>query len=231
MSEIRKFIEWLSFHPTSEDIARALATEYLREFSVQGIRFGRLNSDDSINVLGQFGYADADQYRERVIPSNEWRSVNSPDTILINGGTQGAYTPNNSMYVACLRDRGVIQGYLIVEFKNPVADSDKGRTAEAVEDLCVPIALYLSFQNRGANSVAPGTVLLNDSRDAGAGQLSQRQILILRGMVEGKTNHELATEMGFSVSTIRHETMRIYQALAVSDRKEAAKKALMLSLI
>ena len=51
------------------------------------------------------------------------------------------------------------------------------------------------------------------------------------GMVEGKTNHELATEMGFSVSTIRHETMRIYQALAVSDRKEAAKKALMLSLV
>jgi DNA-binding NarL/FixJ family response regulator len=50
-------------------------------------------------------------------------------------------------------------------------------------------------------------------------------------MVEGKTNHELATEMGFSVSTIRHETMRIYQALAVSDRKEAAKKALTLNLI
>jgi DNA-binding NarL/FixJ family response regulator len=49
--------------------------------------------------------------------------------------------------------------------------------------------------------------------------------------VEGKTNHELATELGFSVSTIRHETMRIYQALSVSDRKEAAKKALMLSLV
>jgi DNA-binding CsgD family transcriptional regulator len=231
MSEIRKFIEWLSFHPTSEDIARALATEYLREFSVQGVRFGRLNSDDSIVVLGQFGYADADQYRDRVTPSNEWRSVNSPDIILINSGTQGEFTPNKSMYVSCLRDRGVIQGYLIVEFKNPVADSDKARTAEAVEDLCVPIALYLSFQNRGASSMAPGMTILNDSRDSGAGQLSARQLSILRGMVEGKTNHELATEMGFSVSTIRHETMRIYQALAVSDRKEAAKKALMLSLI
>jgi DNA-binding CsgD family transcriptional regulator len=231
MNEIRKFIEWLSFHPSSEDIARALATEYLREFSVQGIRFGRLNSDDSIVVLGQFGYADADLYRGRVIPSIEWRSVNSPDTLLINSGTQGAYTPNDGMYVSCLRDRGVIQGYLIVEFKNPVSDADKGRTTEAIEDLCVPIALYLSFQNRGQNSVAPGTIILNDSRDSGSGQLSARQLSILRGMVEGKTNHELATEMGFSVSTIRHETMRIYQALAVSDRKEAAKKALMLSLI
>jgi DNA-binding NarL/FixJ family response regulator len=37
--------------------------------------------------------------------------------------------------------------------------------------------------------------------------------------------------MGFSVSTIRHETMRIYQALSVSDRIEAAKKALALRLV
>ena len=231
MSEIRKFIEWLSFHPSAEEIARALATEYLREFSVQGIRFGRLNADDSIVVLGQFGYADADLYRDRVIPGSEWHAVDSQDTQLINGGTQGAFTPNNCMYVSCLRDRGVIQGYLIVEFKNRVADSDKHRTAEAIEDLCVPIALYLSFQNRAINPMASGAVIMNDSRDSGAGQLSARQLLILRGMVEGKTNHELATEMGFSVSTIRHETMRIYQALAVSDRKEAAKKALTLSLI
>jgi DNA-binding NarL/FixJ family response regulator len=70
-----------------------------------------------------------------------------------------------------------------------------------------------------------------ENRAAGADQLSQRQILILRGMVEGKTNHELATELGFSVSTIRHETMRIYQALTVSDRKEAAKMAVMLNLV
>ena len=231
MSEIRKFIEWLSFHPSFEDIARALATEYLSEFSVLGIRFGRLNSDDSVVVLGQFGYPDADLYRDRVVPSNEWRAVNSPDIVLISNATQGEFTPNDTMYVSCLRDRGVIQGYLIVEFKNPVRDSEKVRTAEAVEDMCVPISLYLSFQNRSAHPMAPGMTILNDSREAGAGQLSPRQLSILRGMVEGKTNHELATEMGFSVSTIRHETMRIYQALAVSDRKEAAKKALTLSLI
>jgi hypothetical protein len=36
--------------------------------------------------------------------------------------------------------------------------------------------------------------------------------------------------MGLSVSTIRHEAMRIYQAPAVSERKDATKKALTLSL-
>ena len=45
------------------------------------------------------------------------------------------------------------------------------------------------------------------------------------------TDHELATELGYSVSTVRHETMRIYQPLGVSDRKGAAKKALMLRLV
>ena len=61
--------------------------------------------------------------------------------------------------------------------------------------------------------------------------LTSRQKLILQGMVDGKTNHELATELGFSVSTIRHETMRIYQSLAVSDRREAARAALDQGLI
>jgi len=230
MSQIRKFIEWLSFHPSSDEIARALVTEYLVEYGVSCMRFGRINSDDSAVTLGQFGYADADEWRGRVIPSQEWRSYDLPETDIIIGKNKDRWTPDSKMCVVTLRDRGVMQGHAAIEFVKPIDDSRKNQILEAVEDYCVPIALYLSFQNRAATKVA-SINLPNDSRDAGAGQLTQRQILILRGMVEGKTNHELATEMGFSVSTIRHETMRIYHALAVSDRKEAAKKALMLSLI
>ena len=182
-------------------------------------------------VLGQFGYADADKYRDRVIPSEEWRAVDTDDTRIITGELKTKWTPDSTMYVSSLRDRGVVQGHVIVHFHKPITDAEKSRAAETIEDLCVPLALYLSFIARPVGSVLGGVAMPAENRDAGAGQLSQRQILILRGMVEGKTNHELATEMGFSVSTIRHETMRIYQALAVSDRKEAAKKALMLSLI
>jgi len=56
-------------------------------------------------------------------------------------------------------------------------------------------------------------------------QFSARQIQIINGFVEGKTNHELAEDLGFSVSTIRHETMDIFRLLGASDRKEAAKIA------
>jgi DNA-binding CsgD family transcriptional regulator len=230
MPIVRKFIEWLSYHPSTEEIARALATDYLSEFGVLGIRFGRVNSDDSIVVLGQYGYADADLYRDRTIPSAEWRAVDTDDTRIVTGELKTKWTPDSTMYVSTLRDRGVVQGHLIVHFHKPISDGEKHRVAESIDDICVPLSLYLSFMNRPSGGYSGGSIPA-DSRDAGAGQLSQRQILILRGMVEGKTNHELATEMGFSVSTIRHETMRIYQALAVSDRKEAAKKALTLSLI
>ena len=231
MSEIRKFIEWLSFHPTTEDIARSLATEHLHEFSVRGIRFGRLNSDDSITNLGQHGFPNADEYRNRNIPSDEWRNYKSAEMAIISGASKEKWTPDSTTYVNTLRDRGVLQGHLIVNFHKPISEADKHRTAAAIDDLCIPLALYLSFMSRPVGVGLGGVTLPIDSRDAGNAQLSQRQILILRGMVEGKTNHELATELGFSVSTIRHETMRIYQALAVSDRKEAAKKALMLSLV
>jgi DNA-binding CsgD family transcriptional regulator len=69
------------------------------------------------------------------------------------------------------------------------------------------------------------------SMDSGRVILTERQKKILAGMIEAKTNHQLAQELGFSVSTIRHETMEIYQLLNASDRKEAAEIALKLNLV
>ena len=228
---IRKFIEWLSYHPTSDEIARALVTEYLVDEGVKAIRFGRINSDDSAIVLGQFGYADADEWQNKVVAGSEWREWATPEIDIITGKNKNRWSPDSMICVVSMRDRGVMQGNIVVEFMSQISDSDKARILEKIEDFCVPIALYLSFQNRTIGSSNVGKVSLIDSQDAGTGQLTARQLSILRGMVEGKTNHELSTELGFSVSTVRHETMRIYQALAVSDRKEAAKKALMLSLV
>jgi DNA-binding CsgD family transcriptional regulator len=228
MTLIRKLISWLTYHPTCDEIARALATDYLAEYSVQGIRFSRLQNDDSIIILGQFGFEDSAIWADRVIPSSEWRARETEPSSFLMGQRQDRWCNNATVYLETLLDRGVTQGHLMVAFHKSISESDKNRVAETIQDLCVPLALYLSFLSQPIGTQVSGDL---SSRETGAGQLTQRQILILRGMVEGKTNHELATEMGFSVSTIRHETMRIYQALSVSDRKEAAKKALMLSLI
>jgi DNA-binding CsgD family transcriptional regulator len=231
MTQIRKFIEWLSFHPSCDEISRALVTEYLHDHGLRAMRFGRINNDDSAIVLGQFGYEDAEQWRNLVVPGSEWRNWNLPAIDIMIGKNKSQWSPDSRLCVVILRDRGVIQGNAVFEFNTPIAQGEKNKVFESIQDFCVPIALYLSFTNRALTPSPDGVTLPTDSRDSGASQLTQRQILILRGMVEGKTNHELATELGFSVSTVRHETMRIYQALAVSDRKEAAKKALILNLV
>jgi DNA-binding CsgD family transcriptional regulator len=228
MELVRKLISWLTFHPTTDEIARALATDYLAEFSLQGVRFSRLRSDDSIIILGEYGFEDSAMWKDRVIPSGEWRARDTEPSRVLKGETQERWCNNSTVYIETLRDRGVTQGHLMVTFHKTINESDKDRVAERIRDLCIPLALYFSFLHQPTSGIS-GSNFPTESRDAD--QLSRRQILILRGMVEGKTNHELATELGFSVSTIRHETMRIYQALAVSDRKEAAKKALTLSLV
>jgi DNA-binding CsgD family transcriptional regulator len=230
MPLVRKLISWLTYHPTTEEVARAFATDYLAEFSVKGVRFSRLQKDDSIIILGDYGFEDSNLWTNRVIPCTEWRARDTEPARILKGQSQEKWCNDSTVYVETLRDRGVTQGHLMVTFHKDLSEVDKNQAAERISDLCVPLALYLSFLHQSAIGVG-GSTFPTDTRDTTAGQLNQRQILILRGIVEGKTNHELATELGFSVSTIRHETMRIYQALAVSDRKEAAKKALMLSLV
>jgi DNA-binding CsgD family transcriptional regulator len=61
--------------------------------------------------------------------------------------------------------------------------------------------------------------------------LSPRQNEILQFMRDQYTNPEIAKELGFSESTIRHETMRIYQILKVSGRREAINAAIAQNLI
>ena len=143
MTAIRRFVEWLSYHPTTEEIARALATEYLAEFSVLGLRYGRINNDDSITNLGQFGFPDSENIRNRNIPSQEWRSGTSAEIEIISGKSKEKWTPNSDIYVATLRDRGVLQGYFTVQFRTAIPGSQKHHTSEAIEDLCVP--LFIPF--------------------------------------------------------------------------------------
>lgn len=229
MTTIRKLTEWLSIHPTPEEIARAIVTEYLLGYATRAVRFGRINSDDSVVVVGQYGFADSEQLLGRVIPGQEWRAIDSDSARILRGETTAKWAPNSELYIGSLRYRGAIAGHMVVVFCEPIAESDKAKVAELVDDICIPISLYMSFMEGPNFKSVPG--ISNTLRASESVQLSQRQTLILKGMVEGKTNHELATELGYSVSTIRHETMRIYQALSVSDRHEAAKVALSLSLV
>lgn len=65
-------------------------------------------------------------------------------------------------------------------------------------------------------------VKLIDSPDP----LSSRQVRVLELMALNLTNAEIARELMMSESTIRQESIRIYKALGVSDRKSAVKRGM-----
>lgn len=222
MNEIRKFVEWLSYHPSADEIARALVLDHLNALGACCSRIGLLNPDDSLTFAGEYGFEDGK--KGGTFPGSEWRSWNHDAANIALGHNPNNWSPDGKLLMFQLRHRGAIQGHLVVRFSRPIENREE--VEEVVLDYAVPLSLYLSLNHEGRRASSANT-----REDTGADQLTARQLSILGGMVEGKTNHELATELGFSVSTIRHETMRIYQALAVSDRKEAAKKALLLSLL
>ena len=222
MNEIRKFIEWLSYHPTADEISRALVLDHLAPLGACCARVGILNPDDSLTFAGEYGFEDG--RKSKTFSPTEWRAWKHEAADIALGRNPDNWSPDKKLLMFQLRHRGAIQGHLVIRFSSSIVDTT--RVEEIVLDYAVPLSLYLSLNHEGRRS---STAPIRE--DTGSEQLTARQLSILGGMVEGKTNHELATELGFSVSTIRHETMRIYQALAVSDRKEAAKKALALSLI
>jgi DNA-binding CsgD family transcriptional regulator len=224
MNDIRTFIDWLSYHPTCDEISRALVMEYMAPLGACCARVGRLHADDSLEFLGEYGF-DAGQAKQ-TFPSEVWRSWDNDEALIALGKNAAPWNLSKKLLMIQLRERGAVHGYLVIRFANPI--SDTASVEEVARNYAVALGLYLSLAHE-PGSASTRTVI--DRMETGTDQLTPRQISILRGMVEGKTNHELANELGFSVSTIRHETMRIYQALAVSDRKEAAKKALSLALI
>jgi DNA-binding NarL/FixJ family response regulator len=53
--------------------------------------------------------------------------------------------------------------------------------------------------------------------------LTERQEVILRMMSEGRTNSAIGRLMGYSESTIKQETMKIFTKLGYNDRDQASQ--------
>ena len=223
MEAMQSFVGWLANRPTPDEICRALITDYLKPYGACCARLGRLNKDDSYHYLGQYGF-DTNE-TGKLVPGQFWRHMKDIEVNQIAAGHQpGPWTSTNKQLLVELRAKGSTYGWMNVIFTNEKTPEEKKLIVEVLENYALPISLFLSLTH-GQD--------LSSEKDLGIEKglpsvdaLTKRQLNILKGMVDGKTNHDLATQLGYSVSTIRHETMRIYQALAVSDRREAAQRAL-----
>ena len=223
MEVMHGFVGWLANKPTPDEICRALVTDYLKSHGACAARLGRLNKDDSYHYLGEYGF-DINE-TGKLVPGQIWRHMTDIEVNQIAAGHQpGPWTTKNDQVLIELRARGTVYGWLNIKFSRKLNDEEKHNAYKSAEYLVLAISLFLSLTH--PQEFSSEKDLGKEKGIPSVDALTKRQMNILKGMVEGRTNHELATQLGYSVSTIRHETMRIYQALAVSDRREAAQRAL-----
>lgn len=228
-----QFLAWLTYLPSLERVTRALVLDYLSPFNPVQASIFHLNKDDSLTRLANYG---AKELRvEESIPSSSWRTATDASPLNLGTSPSSAmiWSDENKQVMIKIYAQGMLIGFLVLNFANSITDLDQFVT-EALE-LSRHISLYIASRFleklEADESLAEAANHASDKGKIGLPSFSQRQKAILFGMAKKKTNNVLAREMGFSVSTIRHETSRIFHALEVSDRHEAVDKARSLGLL
>lgn len=226
LSDVVRFTTFLTLHPKPIDVLAALSRDYLHGYNVTSVQLFSLLNNNLLELHSEIGTPNkfmAAQLSQRKL--EELESLISTENICREIALTGCVCdPKSALTVTPFSSGTSLYGFFLVEWPEDKLISKEAKEAVTLYTALSSLyfthskffALHLEKVNQGAE---------NDP------SISPRQVQILQGMVDGKTNYELATDLGFSVSTIRHETMAIFRALGVSDRKEAAKAAQLMEFI
>jgi DNA-binding NarL/FixJ family response regulator len=224
IDEVARFATLLTRSPSVDDLLATLKRDFLSEEDVNAIEVQVIDPASKL-VLRHFIGTPID--------GSEQKSITSLSELLEDKNihsdlekTGSIYNSHNHITLTAIALDSAIKGFYLFQHGNRYTASPE--TAHYIQALSSLMTLYLiSKFPRGTTASLLGSEVKAESTS----NLSARQLLILAGMVEGKTNNELSVELGYAVSTIRHETMDIFKVLGVSDRKEAAKSAITKGLL
>ena len=204
----------LIMRPTASELLKNLETNLLSKFKISNAIIFKLDSHNvATELYSNNPYPEAADYAdfESVLNliSQNWN-------ISTLTASAVAKSSNNDFIVIPISNGKILKGYILLKMDAKALSDQDLHLIEIIGKVC---AVYLKVELPELKHSELTKELSSKV------SFSARQLQILQGFVEGKTNHELAEDLGFSVSTIRHETMEIYRTLGASDRKEAAKIA------
>jgi DNA-binding CsgD family transcriptional regulator len=190
--------------------------DFLSNQSVTAIEIQMLAPDGSLLMNTSVGLEIDGDGTKDVTSLSSWISHSNIFADLEASGS--IFDPTHCLTVTSVTLDSSIKGFYL--FQHAPSFTPGVNSSDQVQIFSSLMTIYLSSKL----ILIPLTKTLTSAASPEqVSMLTARQLLILTGMVEGKTNHELSIDLGFSVSTIRHETMAIYKELGVSDRKEAAR--------
>ncbi|MDP2288084.1 MAG: LuxR C-terminal-related transcriptional regulator [Actinomycetota bacterium] len=213
--------------PKWDELTRLLALRIFDSWSCETVMLFTVKAHGSLTLTSCYGVADADVVNEIVL--SDYSALSN---VLSKGGISwgesgtrlGRLIPKSlhpsvpgAVIIAPLNRVTIPEQVLVLTFAQPLPDNPASMPfVSAVVSL-----LELRIAMMGSTDMRRGT----DGQGEEEGGLSDRQMLVLQGIRNGKTNRAIAEDLGFSESTIRQETLRIYQALGVNSRTDAVTVA------
>jgi DNA-binding CsgD family transcriptional regulator len=221
LPDLHKFLNFLNQRPTIDELGRRYLQDFVFMLQPITLSFLSLSPLNEISVehitgsdqsLGDFGKPS--QYQQLC------ESFNAQNLISDLMEKQVLLDRQSRSIISTISNGKVVNGLVKLDCETVIMK----KHLQLIHSYSPLISFYLfpTFHSQGS-SISLSSLQLNP--------LTPRQGHVLAGFIEGKTNHELAVELGFSISTIRHETMAIFKLLGASDRKEAAKIAQEVALI
>lgn len=130
--------------------------------------------------------------------------------------------------------RRLLQGHPGANVVMLTAQEDRDHVAAAVtagargylvkdvsrEELCAAVAHALA----GRDLVEPSlrrALTERGAREAGGAQLTERELQVLTGMSQGKSNAQIGRELFLSEDTVKTHARRLFRKMGVTDRAQA----------
>jgi len=234
MGSIAELSEYLSRKEvTSTLLTQFLVLRTLRALNISQVFLSQLHPDGLVRTIDSFGITQEEMKSwNDVNLSNELpitRAIRECDLVWLADGEDwerdypnAPRFPGNrssqTVIINAIDIHGAPAGALGMISEKIVKSSPE--RVEFIRTVSSLVAFFMSTVNSGRfENIVRGNI------GASGEYMSPRQMRILDLMAQELTNPQIARELGFSESTVRQETMRIYQILQVSGRKEAIREA------
>ena len=220
-----RILDLLVFNPTGDDVARALALDFGLKYHVSKVSISLFTADGSIFCLGDYGVTPS--LSLSMIPDAHYYNDESIAGDITLKTDYFGWNPTQTAVVANMKVRFATVGSIVMHFNEPLSQEGLVEVENMMSELIKPLTIFFFNRSPRMNEA----VAVREVTPINARAFTTRQKEILKRMAAGETNASIAGALGFSVSTVRHETMKIYDKLSVSDRHEASVKAIALGLI
>jgi len=245
------FLGFLTLRPNCDEVCHRIVVGWPGHDAVEHAAIGLIGNDGTITFSGWFGYGDkvTKDYSVTTIwdqlPSSS-AVLNQQLVALVERSDIQEQFPELAgnmsdlcfVLAAPLISRSTSYGVLVVSGTHPLRHVQE--SVAIFNDYCLALSLYVHSQ-RGDNpgELTPGTGIgigrpladLPRRHTLVPNALSDRQLTVLHYLAKGHSNRQIGKLMGFSESTIRHETMAIYAFFGVSGRREAVEAAISRNLV